>query len=210
MERALLSPIGDVAEATASGIDRRFALFEAKTDALASNSVVISARSEQVANGVAALSLKTAELEGLIRTVLSRQCPSFPAEDALPQSEKELVRLAESLAILRPLIPYPEWRFDADWYNTDLSFQLRQHVLRHFAENHCEAPVMTPWHLDTRLCLYLDNDLSRQIFIAGQRVRISGPLPDARDDVPGRGSKRGHLLHRRGPARWAQRHRLGI
>ena len=75
--------------------------------------------------------------------------------------------LAESLAVLRPLVPYPEWRFDADWYNPDLSFQIRQRLWQYFADRGCEVPVRVSWHSGTHLCLYLNNDLSRQIFIAG-------------------------------------------
>lgn len=127
----------------------------------------VSARSEQAGADLLALSVRTSQIEGLIRTTVARRCAIPPVDSFLPESEEDLVRLAESLAVLRPLVPYPEWRFDADKYNPDLSFQLRQRVWQAFLERHCEAPIMMPWHLRTRLQLYLNNDLSSQIFVAG-------------------------------------------
>ncbi len=77
------------------------------------------------------------------------------------------MRLAESLTFLRPLVPYPGWRFDADWDNPDLSFQLRRRVWLSFLDRRCEAPVVVPWHLGTRLRLQMTNDIGRQVFVAG-------------------------------------------
>jgi len=136
-------------------------------DTLFSNSAEISTRSERLFTELSAVTFRTTQVESLLRTRLAKQSPSIPTESFLPDSEEALVELAESLAILRPLVPYPEWRFDADWYNPDLCFQIRKRLWQHFVDRGCEAPVRVSWHLGTRLCLYLNNDLSRQIFVAG-------------------------------------------
>jgi FkbM family methyltransferase len=83
------------------------------------------------------------------------------------KSEAEILALAESIAILRPLVPYPRWRTDADLHNPDLAFQLRRWIWEYFNQRHVEAPIILPWHAQTRLRLYLGADLSRQAYIAG-------------------------------------------
>jgi FkbM family methyltransferase len=64
-------------------------------------------------------------------------------------------------------VPYPNWRFDADLTNPDLAFQLRRWIWEHCDARKLEVPVVTPWHLGTRLRLFLGNDTSRQIYVAG-------------------------------------------
>jgi len=138
----------------------------AALDTLSSNSAEISAGSKQLFSELAAVTFRTTQVEALLRTRLAKESPSV-SESFLSASKEDLVRLAESVTVLRPLIPYPEWRFDADWYNPDLCFEIRKRLWQHFAERDCEATVVVPWHLGTRLCMHLNNDLSRQIFIAG-------------------------------------------
>ena len=135
-------------------------------DTLSSNLEAVSAHSKRLFAELAAVTFRTTQVEALLRTRLAKQSPSV-AESFLRASEEELLRVAESLAVLRPLVPYPEWRFDADWYNPDLCVQLRRCLWEHFAERDGEETVILPWHLGTRLCMHLNNDLSRQIFIAG-------------------------------------------
>jgi FkbM family methyltransferase len=93
----------------------------------------------------------------------------LPVDSRLTESasEEELTRLAESIAILRPLVPYPRWRTDADLNNPDLTFQLRRWLWQHFNDRQQDAPVIVPWHGGTRLRLFLGNDISGQIYIAG-------------------------------------------
>lgn len=93
----------------------------------------------------------------------------FPIDAARleTKTEEEIIALAQSMAILRPLVPYPKWRFDADWANPDLAFQLRQRLWQYFRDRQREGAVVVGWHAGTRLRLYLGNDVSRQIFIAG-------------------------------------------
>lgn len=85
--------------------------------------------------------------------------------EAMP--EGEVIQLAQSLAVLRPLVPYPKWRFDMDWMNPDMAFRLRQRLWQFFNDRELEAPMILGWHHQTRLHLYLGNDTSRQIYIAG-------------------------------------------
>jgi hypothetical protein len=53
--------------------------------------------------------------------------PVFLIDD---KSESEVAELAPLLRFVRPLVPYPSWRFDADWDNPDLAFQMRQKIWR--------------------------------------------------------------------------------
>jgi FkbM family methyltransferase len=83
------------------------------------------------------------------------------------KTEAEILALAASIAVLRPLVPYPRWRSDADLQNPDLAFQLRRWIWEYFNQRRREAVVDFPWHTGTRLRLYLGADLSRQAYIAG-------------------------------------------
>ena len=94
------------------------------------------------------------------------QCP-IDSGHLETKPEEEVIALAESLAILRPLVAYPKGYFDADWGNPDLSFLLRQRLWQYFSDRRREAAIVARWHYGTRLNLYLGNDLSRQIYIAG-------------------------------------------
>jgi FkbM family methyltransferase len=82
-------------------------------------------------------------------------------------TEAEVIELARSLAVLRPLVPYPKWRFDADWMNPDMAFRLRQRIWQFFNDRKLETPTILRWYHQTRLSLYLGNDISRQVYIAG-------------------------------------------
>lgn len=82
-------------------------------------------------------------------------------------TEAEIIQLAQSLIVLRPLVPYPKWRFDADWMNPDMAFRLRQRIWEFFNDRKLAVPMIVPWHHRARLSLYLGNDISRQIYIAG-------------------------------------------
>ena len=82
-------------------------------------------------------------------------------------SLEELIRMAESIAILRPLLPYPHWRTDVDLNNPDLTYQLRRWLGQYFHDRKREAALVVPWHVGTRLRLFLGNDLTRQIYVSG-------------------------------------------
>jgi FkbM family methyltransferase len=104
-----------------------------------------------------------------VEVMLHMPSRSFPIDQQAlrEKAESEIVALAEAVAIVRPLVPYPRWRFDADWANPDLAFQLRQFIWQYFNDRRSENPIVIGWYYGTRLALYLGNDLSRQIYIAG-------------------------------------------
>jgi FkbM family methyltransferase len=81
--------------------------------------------------------------------------------------ESEILRLAGELAWTRPLVPYPGWRFDADWDNPHLAFQLRRKIWKYFQQRKQHVPLITKWYCGLRLHLYLSNDISKQLYIAG-------------------------------------------
>jgi FkbM family methyltransferase len=149
------------------GIESRLALLDAKADVLSSSITSATSDSQRLSGQLAKVASTSTELAGLVRTSLLRQCHSVSLDSSVPESQEERVRLAESLAVLRPLVPYPEWRFDADRYNPDLSFQLRYSLWNYFVEHGYDGPVSVPWHLGTRLWLHMNNDVGSQIFVAG-------------------------------------------
>ncbi len=127
-----------------------------------------SARIGDLSTQVADLSHATAALSGLIETVTRTPPVPLPIDaELIHRTDAEMIALAQSIATLRPLVPYPKWRFDADWANPDRAFQMRQNVWQSFRGRAREASIVIGWHLGTRLQLHLGNDLSRQIYIAG-------------------------------------------
>ena len=82
-------------------------------------------------------------------------------------SETEALEAAKAAAFVRPLIPYPGWTFGADWDNPDPSFRLRRSIWEYFNERRLETAFVFEWYDGLKLKLYLGNDLSRQLFIAG-------------------------------------------
>jgi FkbM family methyltransferase len=101
--------------------------------------------------------------------VARRPAFALPAAAAGLESlgDAELMELAASIAILRPLVPFPRWRHDADLHNPDLSYQLRRWFWLHFNQRRGIAPIIVPWHGGTRLRVFLGNDISAQIYIGG-------------------------------------------
>jgi FkbM family methyltransferase len=93
--------------------------------------------------------------------------PILPGIRKHDGAEELLIRIAELSASPRPLTPYPGWRFDADWDNPDPLFKIRQQIWSYFRGREVEAAVCSKWHYDLRLKLWLGNDLSKQMFIAG-------------------------------------------
>jgi hypothetical protein len=58
----------------------------------------------------------------------SATAPSLPPVTLHAKGESDWVAIAQSLSIERPLVPYPKWRFDADWLKPDLAFSIRHQV----------------------------------------------------------------------------------
>ncbi|MFB3777026.1 MAG: FkbM family methyltransferase [Bryobacteraceae bacterium] len=82
-------------------------------------------------------------------------------------SEEELLQAAQSLVYVRPLLPYPGWRFDADYERPDLCFRLRRRIWEVCRQRQWTLPLEIPWYEGLRLCVYLPNDLSKQVFVGG-------------------------------------------
>lgn len=97
--------------------------------------------------------------------------PELADGAAKPESSTEfesaLLNLAQKLVYVRPLVPYPGWRFDSDWSNTDLSFRMRRYIWTYFRERNLEVPFTMTWHENLALWLHLGNDSSRLVFVAG-------------------------------------------
>ncbi len=83
------------------------------------------------------------------------------------RSEAEALAEAQSAAFLRPLVPYPGWSFGADWDNPDPGYVHRRRLWEYFHARKLESSFPFPWYGALKLNLYLGNDLSRQLFIAG-------------------------------------------
>ena len=82
-------------------------------------------------------------------------------------SEAAVLEAARAAAFLRPLAPYPGWTFGSDWDNPDPAFRLRRDIWEYFHRRRLETPLTFDWYDGLKLHLYLGNDLSRQLFIAG-------------------------------------------
>ena len=136
------------------------------SDALQSK---VSALIQPLSGSIAELSGKAEVLADMVESVVRKPPRDLPIDVTILEryTEGEIVTLAEALATLRPLVPYPRWHFDSDWANPDLTFQLRQWLWQYFNTRQAEGAVVVGWHHGTRLRLYLGNDLSRQIYIAG-------------------------------------------
>lgn len=104
-----------------------------------------------------------------IRALLPAGAPEY--EDPMPNieacSEAELLDAAQELAVLRPLVPYPNWAFDADWRNTEMTFRIRRSIWTYFNTRKIAAPLEVSWYYGQKLRLYLGNDLSKQLFVSG-------------------------------------------
>jgi FkbM family methyltransferase len=101
---------------------------------------------------------------------LEGQAPSVAAVPSLPSgdvAEPDLLRLAEALAWARPVGTFPGWRFDIDFDKPLPGYQMRRAIWSYFRSRNKPEPVVVPWTDGLRLQLYLGNDQSRQLFVAG-------------------------------------------
>ncbi|MGI0489157.1 FkbM family methyltransferase [Pantanalinema rosaneae CENA516] len=78
-----------------------------------------------------------------------------------------VLALAESLISSYPLQPYPDWHFNIDWNSPKPEIQLRRAIWEYFKAKQIEQEIQLIWHFDLKISLYLANDLSSQLFIAG-------------------------------------------
>jgi FkbM family methyltransferase len=156
-------------------LDHNTAAVSRMGDANTGTVAAVATLSQRVSDTIAVIGTvtemagKLSHLGDAVEILLRRPPYDSPVDQELLEkmTELEMRAVAERISILRPLIPYPRWRFDADWSNPDLAFQLRQRVWQLFHDHRWETPIEVGWHYGTRLRLYPGNDLSRQIFIAG-------------------------------------------
>ena len=120
---------------------------------------------EVVPHSVAALKPELAQ----IRANLPPPKPAY--EDPVPfieaMSEADVLRIAAALALVRPLTPYPNWYFDADWQNPDLGYRIRRSIWTYFSRRKNTAALDIPWYGALKLRIHLGNDISRQQYVAG-------------------------------------------
>ncbi|MBL1173896.1 FkbM family methyltransferase [Pantanalinema sp. GBBB05] len=78
-----------------------------------------------------------------------------------------VLALAESLASSSPLQLYPGWHFNIDWNSPKPQIQLRRAIWEYFKAKQAEQKIQFNWHFGLKIELYLANDLSSQLFVAG-------------------------------------------
>ena len=120
---------------------------------------------EVVPHSVAALKPELAQIRANLPQPKPAYADPIPFIEAMP--ETEVLRIAAALAIVRPLTPYPNWYFDAEWQNPDLSYQMRRSIWTYFSRRKAAGALEIPWYAGLKLRIYLGNDLSRQQFVAG-------------------------------------------
>jgi FkbM family methyltransferase len=166
-DRAMLAALEDRLEALQAGQRDLGAAQERHATEVASTRKRFDAGIEDARAVIAGLSDETAKLTCEVRSLLRSGYPPSDVVSRLKcKSSEELLALASSLAVLRPLVPYPAWRFDADLCNPDLAFQTRHAVWDELRVSG-GAELEVDWHGGLRLRLQMGNDSSRQIFIAG-------------------------------------------
>ncbi len=85
----------------------------------------------------------------------------------LQLSVNDRIAIAAALATYQPLEPCPGWRFNRDWDKSDLFLQLRRTLWESFRHAETEVCIQFRWVNELVLNLYLGNDFSSQLFIAG-------------------------------------------
>ena len=93
--------------------------------------------------------------------------PAAPDFGFQQRTESENLSVAKSLAFVRPLVPRPGWRFDVEWDNPDLAFQMRRQLWCYFNKRGLHSPLVMDWYDGLRVNVYLGNDMSKQMFIGG-------------------------------------------
>jgi FkbM family methyltransferase len=82
-------------------------------------------------------------------------------------SEQEMLELASRLAWLRPLKPYPGWRFASAWDNPGMAFSMRSKIVE-FVKARSGFPLLPfEWHYGTRVHLDLMDDGAQAVFVGG-------------------------------------------
>lgn len=82
-------------------------------------------------------------------------------------TKREVHRLARELAWVRPLGPCPGWRFDQDWDNPGLAFQMRRAIWSYCREHWPDEPIRLPWYDGLKVESHWGNDESKQLYVGG-------------------------------------------
>jgi FkbM family methyltransferase len=78
-----------------------------------------------------------------------------------------LHKLAREFSRLRPLAPFPGWRYDSFLESDELLTFMRYGIWLALSERPDAEPVVLPWHGGTSLAVHFGNDLSLAIFVHG-------------------------------------------
>lgn len=169
----LASLSGDLASLASAQNEQTTAL-RTDAEALAGQAVQavsgLGSRVDRLSDDLRSLGSSQQEEIARLRSVL---VPSIdaPFQDPIPHiqeaSPSQVLEIASQLHVLRPLVPYPHWHFDADWRNPEMALRVRRSVWTYFNQRKLAAPLDVCWHHGTKVRIYLGNDLSRQLFIAG-------------------------------------------
>jgi len=166
-DRTMLATLGGRLAALEAGRSELEAGQHRQIEEIASTRQRLEAGIEDARVVIAALSDETAKLTCDVRSLLRGGHPPADVVSRLERkSSEELLALASSLAVLRPLVPYPAWRFDADLWNPDLAFQTRRAVWDELRVRG-GGEIEVNWHGGVRIRLQMGNDSSGQVFIAG-------------------------------------------
>jgi len=90
-----------------------------------------------------------------------------PEEPSIDSRRQGLLERARTLAQFRDIRPYPGWHFDIDWSAPGEALRERRDILESFRSAGTCGPVEVEWLNSIRLILYVGNDLSKQLFVAG-------------------------------------------
>ena len=85
----------------------------------------------------------------------------------LPSEQDYDLEVVAQLADPRLLKPYPGWYFDCEWDNPDGWVQLRRFIWEYFRDKKLQARIKISWYDDLWIYLFMGNDISKQLFIAG-------------------------------------------
>jgi FkbM family methyltransferase len=78
-----------------------------------------------------------------------------------------LASFAACLARTRTLKWYPGWKFGDGEFEGDDHHQLRHFLWKYFQANRLHAPFTVPWYDGLRVTMYLGNDMSLCLYVAG-------------------------------------------
>ncbi|MBA2462980.1 MAG: FkbM family methyltransferase [Actinobacteria bacterium] len=76
--------------------------------------------------------------------------------------------MARASARTKPLAPRPGWRFDIDYLSDDPGTTFRRRIWERFSHAGVASDVVVPWYDGLHIRLFLGNDLSKCLYVAGE------------------------------------------